>query len=347
MTVIHGGLSDQERDALIGGREVIDLSANLHPDGPPREVIEALRGIDPGRYPSIEAEPLRAALAALHGVDPECVIVTPGASAGIYLAVGALLAPGGRCAIFEPTFGEYARAVFAAGGVVVSATAGEPRFDVSEPPPAEMAVLCNPNNPTGRVVPRRTVETLLRRTRVLVIDAAYEALAEDAWDATALVRAGAPVVVIHSMTKLFAMPGMRVGYLVAPRAIAAVIRTMQPPWPVGAGEIAAGLAALDAYEARRATVPALRDRRRRIEAALTALGAMCAPSTTNFALAEVGDAARFRAALLERGFAVRDATSFGLPTWVRIAVPSEAAMPALLEALRGAYAAVSGAPLDA
>ena len=337
MTVPHGGLSDPEREALPGGREVIDLSANLHPDGPPRAVIEALRGANPGRYPSIAAEPLRAALASMHGVDAECVIVTPGASAAIYLAIGALLAPGGRCAIFEPTFGEYARAVSAAGGMVVTATAGEPRFDVSEPPPAEMAVLCNPNNPTGRVVPRRTVETLLRRVRLLLIDAAYEPLAEDAWDATVLVRAGAPVVVVHSMTKLFAMPGVRLGYLVAPRAIAAVIRTMQPPWPVGAAEIAAGLAAINAFEARRATAPALHDRRRRIEAAMRALGAMCAPSSTNFALIEVGDAARFRAALLDRGFAVRDATSFGLPTWVRIAVPSEAAMPALLDALAAAY----------
>jgi histidinol-phosphate aminotransferase len=340
MNVFHGGLDDRERASLPGGGEVIDLSANLHPDGPPAAVIEALHAATVDRYPAPDAAPLRAALAAHHGVAEACVVVTPGASAAIYLAVGALLAPGDRCALFPPTFGEYARAVKAAGGVVVSATAGEPRFDLAEPPPAELAVLCNPNNPTGRLVPRRAVETLLRRARALIIDAAYEALGEGAWDATGLVRAGAPVVVAHSLTKLFAMPGVRLGYLVAPAAIASMIRAQQPPWPVGTAEIAAGLAALDGFEDRRATVHRLHDRRRRIEAALQAAGATCAPSTTNFVLAEVGDASRFRAAMLVRGFAVRDATSFGLPTWVRLAVPSEAEMPRLTAALTEAYAEI-------
>ncbi|MGE3856931.1 MAG: aminotransferase class I/II-fold pyridoxal phosphate-dependent enzyme, partial [Dehalococcoidia bacterium] len=253
MSVVHGGLGDHERASLPGGAAIVDLSANLHPDGPPPAVIAAIREAAApaalGRYPSVDAAPLREAIAAHHGVAPESVVVTPGASAAIALALGALLAPGDRCAVFEPTFGEYARAAEAAGATVVSATAGEPRFDLAEPPPADFAVLCNPNNPTGRVVPRRTVETLLRRVRALVIDAAYEALGAGAWDATALVRAGAPVVVVHSLTKLFAMPGVRLGYLVAPPALAAAVRAQQPPWPVGALEIAAGRSAIAGFEA--------------------------------------------------------------------------------------------------
>ena len=340
MSVLHGGLRDDERDAMPGGHAIVDLSANLHPDGPPPAVLEAIRAAEVGRYPSVDAAPLREALGALHGVDPACVIVTPGASAAIYLALGALIAPGERAAVFPPTFGEYARAIEAAGGVVVSAISGEPRFDLADPPPAEVGVLCNPNNPTGRLVARRTVETLLRRFRTLVIDAAYEDLGEGAWDPVGLVRAGAPVVVIRSLTKLFAMPGVRLGYLIAPLAVASAIRAGQPPWPVGAVEIAAGLAAVAQIEERRASVARLHDRRRRIEATFAGLDVACTPSTTNFVFAQVSAAARFRAALLDRGFAVRDATSFGLPDWARIAAPREVEMPRLTAAIEEAVAIV-------
>lgn len=347
--VVHGGLDDRELDRLGRPRgDVVDLSANLHPDGPPPAVIEALRSAigsairsgEVARYPSAAAEPLCAALAALHHVAPECVVVTPGASAAIYLAIAALIAPGERCAVFPPTFGEYERAIEAVGGAVVRGVASAPAFDLPVAPQVDMAVLCNPNNPTGGYFDRARVELLLPHTRHLLIDAAYEPLVEGAWDAVDLVRAGAPVVVIHSLTKLFAMPGVRLGYAVAPPVTAALLRRRQPPWPVGSAEIAVGLAAIAGIDDRRATVPALHERRRRIERTFASAGVRISASRTNFALAEVGDARQFRSALLARGFAVRDATSFGLPAWVRIAVPAAAAMDRLVRAIEEALAAM-------
>ena len=332
--VVHGGVGDDERGALgDAANDLVDLSANLHPDGPPPAVIEAFRAAAVDRYPSPDAAPLRAALAALHGVTPASIVVTPGASAAIYLALSALVSPGDDCVVFPPTFGEYERAILAAAGHIVEVSVLPPAFGVPLPPSAALAMLCNPNNPTGRYLARPEVEAIASRVEYLFIDAAYEPLAERPWDAVELVRTGAPVLVIHSLTKLFAMPGIRLGYVVAPEAIAERLRRIQPPWPLGGPEIAAGCAAVAMFEARRATVPPLHDRRRRLEVALAELGCRIAPSTTNFALAEVGDARAFRAALLTRGFAVRDGSSFGLPGWVRLAVPAEAAMARLVHAL--------------
>jgi len=332
--VVHGGLDDRELRALgIDPSGVLDLSANLHPDGPPPAVIEALRTSDVSRYPAPDASPLRAAIATLHEVDERCVIVTPGASAAIYLVLSALAAPGDRCAIFPPTFGEYARGIEAAGAAIVPYATAPPRFTPALSDNVDLAVLCNPNNPTGRYLARTEVEAIAARAGVLVLDAAYDWAVEEAWDATELVRAGASVVVIHSMTKLFAMPGLRIGYILAPPVLADRIRLRQPPWPVGAPEIAAGLAAIATIEERRHALPDLQHRRGILEATFNALSCRTTASAANFVLAEVGDAPAFRSAMLARGFAVRDATSFGLPAWVRIAVPPDARLSRLTAAI--------------
>ena len=330
----HGGVNDEELAALgYAAADIIDLSANLHPDGPPAAVLEAFRAARVDRYPSIDAAPLRAALAALHGVSSESVIVTPGASAAIALAVASLVTPGDRCAVFPPTFGEYERAIRAVEGIVAPGVASPPNFEVALPPPSDLAVLCNPNNPTGRDLARPEVEAIVERSRHLILDAAYEPFVEESWDAIDLVRDGVPVVVVHSLTKLFAIPGIRLGYIVALEPIAARLRRRQPPWPVGGPEIAAGCAAVAMFEERRRTVARILERRARLEATFAELGVRLSPSRTNFAFADVGDAAAFRLSMLRHGFLVRDGSSFGLPGWARLSVPAEAEMPRLQRAL--------------
>ena len=335
--VEHGGLDVRELRALgLDPEQVVDLSANLHPEPTPRAVIEAMLTADVSRYPDPEAAPLREAIARAHDLDPASIVITPGSAAAIYLALAALLREVRTCTVFAPTFGEYAPAVQTAGGIVRRVETRAPEFDIDDVPETPVTVLCNPNNPTGRYLDRAAVEAVLARTGHLVIDAAYEPFAEARWDADDLVREGAPVTVIHSFTKIFAMPGVRLGYVVAPPDIAREITRRQPPWPAGAHAMAAGLAALEVADARIATMPSVHARRRRIEATFTASDARTTDARANFVLAEVGDAPAFRAALLRRGFAVRDATSFSLPRWVRLAVPSEAQLPRLLQAIPGA-----------
>ncbi|MGE0228527.1 MAG: histidinol-phosphate transaminase [Dehalococcoidia bacterium] len=342
--VTHGGLQPEElRDAGIDPIDVLDLSANLNPFGAHPDVLIAARDADVRRYPPADAAPLRDALARASDLDSAQVLVTAGATAGLHLAVRALLGPGEECALWLPTFGEYEAAVAAAGGRAVEYRAQPPGFTPDlEVAPAPLGVLCNPNNPTGVYLSREDVEGVVARLGgTLVLDVAYDAFVEDRWSADDLVRAGLPVVVVHSMTKLHAAPGLRVGYIVASAETVERLASAQPSWPLGAAALAGGLAMVGVDSWQRRALPEVTRVRAFLAQSLTAAGVEVAPSSANFLLVRVGDAAPFRDRLLRRGFAVRDCTSFGLPEWVRVAVPVEAAARRLLTAF---LASLAGPP---
>ncbi|MDA0352720.1 MAG: histidinol-phosphate transaminase [Chloroflexi bacterium] len=335
--VVHGSVTDAELAHLGRARsELLDLSSNLHPDGPDPAVLAAFRAADVTHYPEPGAEPLRSLLAAHHRLEPEQLLVTAGATAAIHLALRALLRPGDACALFPPTFGEYEAAVRLTGATVTEYLGAPPDFAPPEPvSTASLGVLCNPNNPTGAYLERSAVESLAAQLGgPLLLDVAYDAFVDEAWDADALPREGAPVVVVHSMTKLHAIPGLRLGYVTGPAALIARLEAAQPSWSVGAPALAAGIEALRHDAARRAAIDDLRASRARLRGAFERAEVECAPSQANFVLARVGDASAFRARLIEvSGVAVRDTTSFGLPDWIRIAVPARAALPRVLQGL--------------
>lgn len=345
--VPHGGLRDEEaRAAGVDPAAVIDLSTNLHPAGPHPAVVRAAAEAPIGRHPDPQATPLRAAIAALHGVDPTMVLVTAGATEAIYLVARTLLRPGDRATLFDPTFGEYAAAIRAAGATVVSQRAAPPAFAVDLPAvtSAPLAYLCQPNNPTGVYHAHPTVVDLLGRLAggTLALDLTYEPFVEEAWDVHALVRAGAPVIAIHSLTKLHAIPGLRLGYAVAAPATVARLAAAIPPWTVDAPALAAGIVAVGQDEERRGALAAMWRTRERLRTAWEQQGLAVAPGRANFLLVRVGAADRLRAALLRRGFAVRDCASFGLPRWVRIAVPAAGEADRLLDAFERAAREVAG-----
>lgn len=344
--VVHGGLNASELEALgIDPIDVLDLSANLHPLGPHQHVLHNAREADLRHYPEAHAESFRDILAARAGLEPTQVLVTAGATDAIHLAARALLRPGDTCALWPPTFGEYAAAVTIAGANVVEYRSEPPDFAPRlEVATAPLGMLCNPNNPTGAYLERAQVEAIHARLGgTLLLDVAYDPFVEGAWDGDDLVRAGADVLVVHSMTKLHAVPGLRLGYITGPAARIAQLAALQPSWSVSATALAAGPAMLSVETWQRSVVRAITLVRAQLVDGLAGASLEVVPGRANFLLALVGDAAAFRLALLHRGFAVRDCTSFGLPEWVRVAVPSEGAVRRLLTAWRAAYEETRGA----
>lgn len=337
MSVVHGGIDEAELRALgVDPAGVLDLSANLHPAGPSSAVLEAARNARLDRYASADARPLRAAIAAHEGVPEEWILPTPGATAAIHLVARALLRSGELAAVVGPTFGEYEAAVRAAGADIVHATAEPPAFGPPEVlPDARLAFVANPNNPTGAHLSRDTLNRWLAPGRTLVVDAAYEPFVADGWDAVDLVRDGEDVIVIRSMTKLHAIPGIRLGYVIAASEVIAFLAALQPSWSLDSVAQAAGPVALAEHHARVALLEEMWATRGRMLLALRDAGACTAPSMANFLLVEVpgGDARETRLALLRVGILVRDCASFGLPSWVRVAVPSRAHEEHLTDAL--------------
>jgi histidinol-phosphate aminotransferase len=171
------------------------------------------------------------------------------------------------------------------------------------------------------------------RDSLVILDEAYIAFTEDTWVSTNLVE-GNNLVILRSMTKDYALAGLRLGYAIAAEPIISVLKRVRPPWNVSSVAQVAGIYALktDGY---------LEECRTRIKEAkeflvegLKRLGLSPLPSSTNFFLVKVGDAARLRQTLLEEGILVRDCTSFGLPDYIRLAPRSIAECQRLLSAIR-------------
>ena len=329
--VVHGSVAAAELKALgLAPDDVLDFSVNTNPLGPAPSVLQAVRETDWSRYPGDDEEPLRQRLAVRANVAPEQVVLGNGSAELIWLIALAALRTGDPVAIVGPTFGEYARAVRVVGATPIRVV------DPGEAGAVRALFVCNPNNPTGQYRGLEDIQHMLDEhpERLLVLDEAYAPFVDDRWRSEALLER-ANLIILRSMTKDQALPGLRLGYLLAGPEVASAVERMRPPWSVNAGALRAGLAALEpAAEAHLLQAQALVAQSRRVLTdRLTHLGFEVEPSRANFVLVQVRDGRRFRRALLPHGFVVRDCASFGLPDCVRIACRLPEDCQRLLEAV--------------
>ncbi|WP_347242064.1 aminotransferase class I/II-fold pyridoxal phosphate-dependent enzyme [Thermus sp.] len=314
---IHGG-TDEGREPLY------DFSTNANALGPNPVILERLKAVDPSRYPDPLYRRLRAALAEAHGVRPEQVAVGTGTSELIHrLARWTYLR--GPILLLPPTFSEYARAARALDLPLWEAESPEAFLELL--PRSSLAFLCVPNNPTGEVYP--FLEEAARRAGgALVLDLAYY----DLMESPPPLPQGA--FRLYSPNKAHGLTGVRAGYLVAPLDLTH-FQNLAPSWPLSVYGEALLQAHLDP-EARAWLEESKRELlrlRRLLAQGLRDLGLEVRESPANFLLVRVGKATEVARALRERGLRVRDATSFGLPEWLRLSAQREEAIGALLLAL--------------
>jgi histidinol-phosphate aminotransferase len=328
--VAHGSIALQELHQYgLTPADVVDFSVNTNPLGPAPSVLRALCETNWSRYPGDDEPPLRHRLAQLNGVSAHQVVLGNGSVDLMWWTLLAAVRPGDAVAVSAHTFGEYARAAHSVGARVV---------DMQHSSRARVVFVCQPNNPTGDYRPREEIEHLLteKPDRLLVLDEAYAAFVDQRWPAEQLLESHPNLAILRSMTKDHALPGLRLGYLLASRQVAHAVAAVRPPWSVNAGAQRAGLAALEPQaeqhvDAARALVA---ESRSILSDGLSRLGLHVYPSRANFVLAEVGEAAAFRRALLTQRFVVRDCTSFGLPSCVRVACRLPAECQRLLAAIK-------------
>jgi histidinol-phosphate aminotransferase len=322
----------------VAARGMLDFAVNVWPGERPPALQAALRAaLDDPRYPDDRGA--RAALAARHGRPANEVLALNGACEAFWLIAQALRPAVAACV--HPSFTEPEAALRACGAQIVR-VARDPRdwsFDPADVPErADMVVLGNPNNPTGALDPRRAVLALLRRGRTVVVDESFI----DFVPAPAPSLAGespAGLVVVRSLTKLWTLPGVRAGYLLAAPELVATLERHRQPWSVNAPALAAlELCASDDETPRRigAEVAAARDE---LLDGLRALpGVRAWPSVANFVLLEAPAGEAVVAKLRAAGIAVRPAASFpGLgPNHMRVAVRRPHENRRLLDALANA-----------
>lgn len=318
----------------------LEFSANLNPIGTPAAVVDAIAGASYGRYADLDPTRAEAHLAADAGVPADCVLLTAGATEAIRL-VSAAFARDGTAVVVGPTYSEYRRAVHLHGGRVIDMNASPPAFD----PPidaalaqlstgAQLLFLCDPNNPTGRGLRSDDLHRIvgaLPTGAPLALDQSFAPFTLSGASASAHLAAG-DVLLVRSLTKVLATPGLRVGYVIAKPATIAMLRSAQDPWAVGAHGIAAAMAA--SWSLPSAVRQSVVDWRARLARALTTFGMQALPSQANFLLVHAGDTAQMLvAALAARRIAVRWCGTFGLPEYLRVAVRPPAEQDLLIKAL--------------
>jgi len=331
-TVEHGGAP----------RGWLEFSANLNPCGIPTAVRDAVARADYGTYADLDAADAERHLAADAGVGADHVLLTAGATEGLRVAITAFVAPGDRAIALGPTYGEFARLAGIRGASFTELRSAPPAFDPSvdaligelERGGITAALLCDPNNPTGTVLNASDVRRILAAANVqthVVVDQSFSAFVNECVAVAELV-ARPNVVLVRSLTKLLAAPGLRLGYVIAHPSAIASLRAVRDPWSAGAHALAAALAA--SWRLDRDTRETVARWRERLARSLAEEGFAPVPGEAPFVLARAAGAERIVRTLGARRIAVRWCASFGLPDHIRVAVRPPAEQDVLLRALR-------------
>jgi cobalamin biosynthetic protein CobC len=304
-------------------------AARLLFPGAPQPFIDLSTGINPYPYPIPPLEPglftllpeaaalerLAAVAAQAYGA-PSAAHVVPAPGTQILLPLVAALVRPGRAAVLGPTYAEHIRAAARGGHRVEEVT------DLSSLHRADLAVVVNPNNPDGRVMPREALLACagdLPAAGLLVVDEAFmdvgsyrQSLAPDV--------EGGHIVVLRSFGKFFGLAGLRLGFALASPAIAAHLRAGLGPWAVAGPALTIGTAALQDHSWAAMTRARLTQAAMRLDQILIAAGLEIAGGTSLFRLVRTPAAAALfhhlgRGGILVRRFADQ-------PPWLRFGLPA-------------------------
>jgi histidinol-phosphate aminotransferase len=348
MTIIDPALRHHgDVDAAAG---LIDYAVNVRLPGPPAwlraRLVEAMDEI--GRYPSAAQDArARQAVARRHGRHPDEVLILAGAAEGFALlpALRPRLA-----AVVHPSFTEPEVALATANvpihRVLLAESDGYRLRSDQVPDEADLVVIGNPTNPTSVQHPADTLRALARPGRVLVVDEAFADAIPGEPESLACDAAVPGLLVLRSLTKTWALPGLRAGYAIGAPELLARLAANRPQWPVSNLVLTAVTACTEPHAVAEADAAAVEiaEHRAHLLAELTRLPGLqvAQPAHAPFLLLRVPNGPAVRAALRERGIAVRRADTFpGLtPDHLRVAVRSpEAAIP-LITALADVLADV-------
>ncbi|KAA9396755.1 pyridoxal phosphate-dependent class II aminotransferase [Haloarcula sp. CBA1130] len=315
--------------------DLLDFSANTNPRVPPdagkayRETFETARS-----YPADDYPEFRAAAASVVSCEPEQVIPTAGGLEAIRLAIQTTVRAGDRVLVPFPSFGEYAREVRLQGGTPEFVPHDE--LLTADPSGHALAIVCNPNNPTGEAADspalRAFADDCLAAGTTLLVDEAFLGFTDKRSLAG---REG--VVVARSLTKLFGLPGIRMGYAVGSGEVLDRLATARRAWSMSAPAAAVGTHCYGQTEFVAETKAHVESERARMRDRLSARFDVF-PSDAPFLLLSVSDADKsvddILASAREAGLALRDARTFrGLGSHIRVAVRAPEENDRLLDAL--------------
>lgn len=331
---------------IAGHDEVLKLSANENPYGPPPSALAAMADTLAGmhRYPSVDHAELRAAIADVHGLDAEKLIIGVGSDELLQLLAYAYAGPGDEVIYTEHGFSLYPIVARAAGATPICVPEQERIVDIDAILAAvtdrtRMVYVTNPGNPTGTMLDTGTLERLadgLPSSCLLVIDGAYVEFAGDFDGGAALAGARQNVVMTRTFSKIYGLGGLRVGWGYGAPEIIDALNRIRGPFNMSVVALAGAEAAMrDRAYVDRCQKANTADRARLV-GGLRQLGLACDDSHANFVLARFASEAAADAAdaaLKAAGIIVRRVTGYGFPEGLRITVGKPEDVSRVLEVL--------------
>ena len=302
---------------------LVDLAVNVRSGGTPPWLAALVREADLAAYPDQRAAV--AAIAARHRRDAGEVLLTAGAAEAFVLLARALRPR--RAVVVHPQFTEPEAALRAAGHRVDQVILPFP-FALDPglvPADADLVFIGNPTNPTSVAHPREALLALVRPGRLVVVDEAFADCLPGERESLAGNAELDGLVVIRSLTKTWALAGLRVGYLLAAADVVALLAAGQPLWPVSTPALTACVATASGAALAEVAewAAALAGQRAHLLGLLAALDTVrvVPAASASFVLLDTA-MADVRARLQGRGFAVRRGETFpGLASgWIRVAV---------------------------
>lgn len=343
----HGGNIREAAELLgISAGQLLDFSANINPLGMPasvkRAIVDNLQLAE--RYPDVEYRHLHQALARHHQVPVEWIVAGNGETEAIFALVDGLKPR--RAMIVTPGFAEYRRALEWSGCLINTfALREEDGWQLTEAildalsAELDCLFLCTPNNPTGLLPERSLLAAIALRCRelniALILDEAFIDFIVGEPGFIPVLQDNPHIWVLRSLTKFYAIPGLRLGYLVnSDEQAMARIRARQMPWSINAFAALAGETILEERAYQQATWQWLQEEGERFYQRLKALpGLTVYPGRANYLLLKCD--IDLQRALLERHILIRSCANYpGLDgRYFRVAIRSVEENSRLLAAL--------------
>ena len=298
-----------------GNRVKVNFSTNIHQRVDHSGLMSHLASCPEllSNYPEPEPVSVEKKLSEAYEIPVDNIIVTNGATDAIYLIARKM--QGAMSTVVVPTFREYQDACAMYGHSVRFIQENEVYDEVLSVGNADVVWLCNPNNPTGRAFDRKKLLKIIdsNPNTLFVVDQAYAdySVADVLIVQDVLSRHN--VIMLQSLTKQFAVPGLRIGYAVAPAEIIFGLRAMRMPWSVNSFAIEAAHYLLKYRDDYHVNKYQLHEEAMGISKAFRRLGIECLDTDCNFILCRLskGNASKLKKWLMDRyGLLIRDASNF-------------------------------------
>ena len=344
--IMEIALYEGGKSTLDGAGEVLKLSSNENPLGPPPVAIEALTAAASGAhlYPPTDHAALRSAIGEVWGLDAERIICGVGSDEVLQFVTQAYAGPGDEIIHTEHGFSLYPVLIHMAGATPVCVPEHDRLVDVDAILAAvtnrtRVVLLTNPGNPTGTLLPEAEVRRLVDGVPedvIVVLDGAYTEFTGGYDGGVSLATSRPNVLMTRTFSKIFGLGGLRIGWGYGSNEMIEVLRRLRQPFNLSVVQLAAAEAAVRDRDWVETCAALNEEQRSRLTGALRQLGLQVDESATNFVLARFADAEEAgaaEAALNADRIIVRRVAGYGFPEGLRITVGDAVQTGRVIDAL--------------